>query len=108
MSSHWPQHRVIDLQDSGILLVEDGNHGEYRPLQHEFEPTGVAFIRAADMDAGRILFGSASRINEAARNRIRRGIGAPGDVLLSHKGTVGKVSGRIAANPLEDSKTSLP
>ena len=49
------------------------------------------------MDGGRVLFSSAQCINEKARKRIRRGIGRPGDVLLSHKGTVGKV----AATPLD-------
>lgn len=44
------------------------------------------------MDGGRILFESAGRINEAAVDRIRKGVGRPGDVLLSHKGTVGKVA----------------
>lgn len=44
------------------------------------------------MDSGRIHFDSASKINAIARQRITKGIGAPGDVLLSHKGTVGKVA----------------
>ncbi len=83
---------VMELQQEGILLVEDGNHGEYRPRPDEFVDHGVAFIRATDMDAGRVLFESASKINELARQRITKGIGAPGDVLLSHKGTVGKVA----------------
>jgi type I restriction enzyme S subunit len=83
---------VADLQSGGILLVEDGNHGEYRPRPDEFVDSGVAFIRAADMDDGRVLFTTAARINERARQRITKGIGAPGDVLLSHKGTVGKVA----------------
>ena len=92
MTDSWPVSTVVQLQQEGILLVEDGNHGEYRPRPDEFVDTGVAFIRAADMDDGRILFGSASKINDRARNRITKGIGAPGDVLLSHKGTVGKVA----------------
>ena len=83
---------VADLQRAGILLVEDGNHGEYRPRRDEFVKEGVAFIRAADMDAGRVLVDGASKINTRARRRIRKGIGAPGDILLSHKGTVGKVA----------------
>ncbi|MBK9472865.1 MAG: restriction endonuclease subunit S [bacterium] len=83
---------MSELQSKGVLLVEDGNHGENRPRPDEFVDTGVAFIRAADMDAGRVLFESASGINERARTRITKGIGAPGDVLLSHKGTVGKVA----------------
>jgi len=92
MESEWQIASVADLQREGILLVEDGNHGEYRPRPDEFVENGVAFIRAADMDAGRVLFNSASKINSHARQRITKGIGAPGDVLLSHKGTVGKVA----------------
>ncbi len=83
---------VTDLQREGILLVEDGNHGEYRPRPDEFGGSGVSFIRAADMDGGRVLFHSAAKISERARRRITKGIGAPGDVLVSHKGTVGKVA----------------
>jgi type I restriction enzyme, S subunit len=92
MAASWRTGTVMELQAEGILLVEDGNHGEARPRPDEFNSTGVHFIRAADMDNGRVLFGSASRINEVARQRIVKGIGAPGDVLLSHKGTVGKIA----------------
>src|SRR3990172_4393462 len=91
MTNRWRTATVAELQHEGVLLVEDGNHGEYRPRPDEFVDTGVAFIRAADMDACRVLFESAARINEKARKRITKGIGARGDVLLSHKGTVGKV-----------------
>ncbi|MDG9824375.1 restriction endonuclease subunit S [Pseudomonas aeruginosa] len=59
----------------------------------------MSFIRAADMSDGRVLFNSAQCINELARSRIRKGIGLPGDVLLSHKGTVGKVAYAPAGCP---------
>src|SRR5437879_3518960 len=90
--AEWRSATVSDLQRNGVLLVEDGNHGEYRPRPDEFTDKGVAFIRAADMDGGSIDFKSASKINDRARQRITKGIGAPGDILLSHKGTVGKVA----------------
>lgn len=83
---------VQQLQAEGVLLVEDGNHGEYRPRRDEFSTGGVCFIRAADMADGRIEFETAARINEVALARIRKGIGRPGDILLSHKGTVGKLA----------------
>jgi type I restriction enzyme S subunit len=92
MAGEWRTATVTELQRDGILLVEDGNHGEYRPRPDEFAESGVAFIRAADMDGGRVLFSSAAKINDRARQRITKGVGAPGDVLLSHKGTVGKVA----------------
>jgi type I restriction enzyme S subunit len=93
MQTEWPRHTVTELQATGVLLVEDGNHGEYRPRLEEFVENGQwYFIRAADMDSGRILFESAQKINNAAFARIRKGVGKGGDVLFSHKGTVGKLA----------------
>jgi type I restriction enzyme S subunit len=88
---------VSELQDEGILLVEDGNHGEYRPRSEEFGEGEYSFIRAADLDSGRVLFESAERINDKAMDRIRKGVGQGGDILFSHKGTVGK----LALSPLD-------
>ncbi|MGX7823551.1 restriction endonuclease subunit S [Actinokineospora sp. 24-640] len=86
------QKKVSDLVAQRVLLVEDGNHGEYRPRPDEFVEIGVPFIRAADMSSGTIDFVGAGKINAVARMRIRKGIGKPGDVILSHKGTVGRVA----------------
>ena len=58
----------------------------------EFGEGEYAFIRAADLDCGRVLFESAQRINGRAMERIRKGVGQRGDVLFSHKGTVGKLA----------------
>lgn len=92
MGSDWPTEKVANLQARGVLRVEDGNHGEYRPRRDEFVCSGTSFIRASDMADGRVLFDSADHINEVALSRIRKGVGAGGDILLSHKGTVGKVA----------------
>jgi type I restriction enzyme S subunit len=88
----WPWETVAQLQEQGVLLVEDGNHGEYRPRPAEFTDEGTAFIRAADLSDGQVVFESAGRITGIALRRIRKGVGKPGDVLFSHKGTVGKVA----------------
>ncbi|MCB9379719.1 MAG: restriction endonuclease subunit S [Acidimicrobiaceae bacterium] len=86
------RYSVGDLEAAGVLLVQDGNHGNDRPRPDEFVSEGVAFVRAADIRHGRVDFVAASKINEVARQRIRKGVGRPGDVLLSHKGTVGRVA----------------
>ncbi|MGC0252365.1 restriction endonuclease subunit S [Pseudactinotalea sp. Z1748] len=83
---------VRDLISAGHLRVEDGNHGNDRPRRNEFTTSGIAFVRAADMTSGRIDFEGAGKISSTARTRIRKGVGEPGDVLLSHKGTVGRVA----------------
>jgi type I restriction enzyme S subunit len=86
----WPT--VGELQSQGIILVEDGNHGEYRPRREEFGKSGVAFVRAADISDGSVDFTRCEFINGTALRRIRKGIGRSGDILLSHKGTVGKLA----------------
>lgn len=91
------RHVVRDLVARGVLRVEDGNHGNDRPRPEEFVHEGTAFIRAADMTSGVVDFATAGKINDVALRRIRKGIGAPGDVILSHKGTVG----RVAVAPLD-------
>lgn len=83
---------VRDLQSAGVLCVEDGNHGEYRPRREEFVTEGTAFIRAANVSRGEIDFEGADKIDDAALSRIRKGVGKPGDLLLTHKGTVGRVA----------------
>lgn len=83
---------VRDLVARGALRVEDGNHGNDRPRPDEFVADGVAFIRAADMTSGVVDFDGAGKITDVALRRIRKGVGLPGDVILSHKGTVGRVA----------------
>jgi len=46
--SEWRTEKVIDLQRAGILLVEDGKHGEYRPRPDRS-------IRMADLRAGKAV-----------------------------------------------------
>jgi type I restriction enzyme S subunit len=92
MWSSWPTSTVWDLQQAGVLRVEDGNHGESRPRPNEFVSDGTAFIRASDMVNDTIDFSHAERINGVALARITKGIGRPYDILFSHKGTVGKLA----------------
>ncbi len=91
--------RVSDLIAAASLRVEDGNHGNDRPRPNEFVESGVAFVRAADMTSGTIDFAGAGKIDQIARARVRKGIGAPNDVVLSHKGTVGRVAVAPASAP---------
>lgn len=92
MFDNFSSETVATLQTRGILRVEDGNHGNDRPRPEEFGRGNTSFIRAADMDGGRVLFQSADKISDVALARIRKGKGKPGDILFSSKGTVGKLA----------------
>jgi type I restriction enzyme S subunit len=91
--SDWNTLLVQDAIDDGILLVEDGNHGEYRPLAHEFVPAaGTPFVRPDDLKEGRVAFGACDLINAEATKRVRKGHGRPRDVLFTHRATVGRMA----------------
>jgi type I restriction enzyme S subunit len=83
---------VADLQKKGVLLVEDGNHGEYRPLPSEFVEIGTPFVRPDDLKGGRVDFPNCDRINDQAVARVRKGKGRAGDILFTHRATVGRIA----------------
>jgi type I restriction enzyme S subunit len=83
---------VSELSEREVIFVEDGNHGENRPRQDEFAATGIAFLRPPDLKDGRVDFQSCSRINDAGFNRVRKGIGRRGDIILTHRATVGRIA----------------
>ena len=84
--------RVSDLEADKKLFVEDGNHGEYRPLPHEFVDDGIPFVRPPNLVNGRIDLGECQTINQTAFERVRKGKGKGGDVVLTHNATVGRVA----------------
>jgi len=90
-------HTVIELVGAGVLWVEDGNHGENRPLAVEFEAVGTPFVRPDDLKHRVVQFNDCDRINGTALKRVRKGKGRAGDIVFTHRATVG----RIARVPLE-------
>jgi len=84
--------KVSDLESQKKLFVEDGNHGEYRPLQEEFVDHGIPFIRPPNLVNGMIDFRTCQKINTKAFSRVRKGIGKGGDIILTHNATIGRVA----------------
>jgi type I restriction enzyme S subunit len=89
-----PTARTIEdlLADGSILAIQDGNHGETHPKATEYVPEGIPFIMASDIRDGRVLLSQAKRLPKARTDQLRIGFALPGDVLLTHKGTVGEAA----------------
>ena len=83
---------VSELAERKVIFVEDGNHGENRPRQDEFAASGIAFLRPPDLKDGHVDFKNCGRINEAGFQRVRKGIGKRGDIILTHRATVGRIA----------------
>jgi len=75
-----------------ILDIQDGNHGELHPKREDFLPEGVPFLMAADLSGGAIDFDHCARITQKQYDGLRIGFATGGDILLSHKGSIGETA----------------
>ncbi|WEK48189.1 MAG: restriction endonuclease subunit S [Candidatus Andeanibacterium colombiense] len=90
---------VQGLIDAGIIYRPiDGNHGSIHPKSTDYVPTGIPFVMATDLVDGRVDFGTCNHITEKRANSLRKGFAQIGDVLLSHKATIGRTA-IIQENP---------
>lgn len=93
MWSTFPREKIGTLIEDGLIAPpQDGNHGEKHPKASDYVPDGVPFVMASDLKRGEVDFANCSKIPEALARTLRIGFARSGDVLLSHKGTVGEVA----------------
>lgn len=93
MSSDWREATVEELISEGVIAPPlDGNHGEIHPKAADFVVAGVPFIMASDMKDGRVDTINCSFISAAQASSLRKGFAKKGDVLLSHKATIGRTA----------------
>ena len=70
----------------------DGNHGEKHPKGDDYVSEGVPFIMAQDLKEKKVDFANCHFITEAQSKTLTKGWAKTGDVLLTHKGTIGRVA----------------
>lgn len=93
MSSEWVTQTVEELVLAGVLAPPiDGNHGEIHPKASDFVAQGVPFIMASDMKDGRVDTKTCAFITPEQAASLRKGFSKAGDVLLSHKATLGRTA----------------
>jgi type I restriction enzyme S subunit len=89
----WTVATVSTLLASGVLEdVKDGNHGANHPKASEFTASGLPFITANVVKDGLIDYDAAPKVGGEALSRLRVGFAKPGDVVLTHKASVGRVA----------------
>ena len=89
----WEEKSVGDLVADRLLAPPiDGNHGEIHPKKADFVSSGVPFIMASDLEDGRVNQRDCAFISRKQADSLRKGFAEDGDVLLSHKGTIGRVA----------------
>lgn len=79
---------IGELVASGVLQIGDG----YRTKRSEHAEQGYRIIRVADVMEGAVSFTGPDFVSEKYTKAIGTKIGKPGDILLTTKGTVGRVA----------------
>ncbi|MBC5792734.1 MAG: restriction endonuclease subunit S [Nanohaloarchaea archaeon] len=91
----WDSKQVRDLIDEGVIeKIMDGNHGERHPTSEDFIEEGIPFVTSDAVWNSHVDWENAKKISEETYENLRKGFAEPGDVLLTHKGSVGRV-GRV-------------
>ena len=89
----WKKYTVEQLIDLDMLEAPmDGNHGSIHPKASDYVLTGVPFIMVNDMSNGHVDLKNCAFISGKQAGTLRKGFAKPGDVLLSHKATIGRTA----------------
>ncbi len=93
MKSDWRTYTVQELIDEGMLDEPlDGNHGSIHPKASDYVSSGVPFIMANNLVNGKVDYANCAFITETQASTLRKGFAKPGDVLLTHKATIGRTA----------------
>ena len=93
MKSEWKTYTVQELIDLGMLEAPmDGNHGNLHPKVSDYVLEGIPFIMANDLVNGKVDYKKCAHITEAQARQLKKGFAHPGDVLLTHKATIGRTA----------------
>ena len=89
----WTQTTVKQMVDAGVLQRPmDGNHGEVHPKKADFVDAGIPFIMASDLFGGVVDQTTCNFLSREQADSLRKGFAKDGDILLSHKGTIGRTA----------------
>lgn len=93
MNCKWKMVTVQDLIDAQMIEEpKDGNHGNIHPKSTDYVTQGIPFIMANDLVNGRVDYQHCAYISEKQAKTLKKGFSRPGDVLLTHKATIGRTA----------------
>ena len=89
----WNCCSIEQLVSDGILEKPmDGNHGNIHPKSSDFVSDGIPFVMANNIKDGSVDLRNCSFIRKSQADNLQKGFSKQGDVLLTHKATIGQVA----------------
>lgn len=93
LPNDWEKVTVAELIERDVLMKPmDGNHGGDHPTSEDYQEEGVPFILAKNINNGSLDFEDCKKLPKDFTDNLRKGFAKKGDVILSHKGTVGRTA----------------
>ena len=93
LPSGWKIKKIDDLvNEKAIYKPTDGNHGNIHPKASDYVTSGIPFIMANGVTSGSVELRNCSFISKVQADLLQKGFSIAGDVLLTHKGTVGNTA----------------
>ena len=93
LALNWIIVSVGNLVEQNILEKPlDGNHGEIHPKGTDFVSSGIPFVMATDINNGKVDLVNCKFITEAQAKSLNKGFSVSGDVLLTHKASLGRTA----------------
>jgi type I restriction enzyme S subunit len=87
------EYTVQQLIEEDILFpIDDGNHGSIHPKVSDYVSEGIPFLMASDLLNSRADLRGCAFLSSDQVEVLRKGFARNGDVLLTHKGTVGRTA----------------
>lgn len=91
--SKWRTTTIGQLVDERVIHPPtDGNHGEIHPKGSDFVEQGIPFVMASDIERSVIDLTNCKFISKNQAQNLRKGFAIEGDVLLTHKATIGRTA----------------
>ena len=92
-TDEWEQRKLGWLVKNKIIEApKDGNHGEKHPTADEYVSEGIPFLMASDIRNGKAELEHCKHITKERAEMLDKGFAKEGDVLLTHKATIGEVA----------------
>ena len=89
----FERYTVQELIDMDMLEEPlDGNHGSLHPKASDYVSSGIPFIMANNLVDGDVDLINCAFITEEQARTLRKGFSKSGDVLLTHKATIGRTA----------------
>jgi type I restriction enzyme, S subunit len=80
------------IADGLIEKPLDGNHGNIHPKSSDFVESGIPFVMANNVQGGQVDLVNCSFIRKKQADSLQKGFSKTGDVLLTHKATIGNTA----------------